>query len=812
MSPDNIEVQRRRRGEQPTGRAEAPRRDTGGGQSGSGGFGSSSGGGYPRPSSGGFSSRGRQVGGCGSILLIIVVIAVYIFSNGQIDLTGGLGGQNDQGYYEEPQQPYEPQSNQSSGPVSNFTPPVPASGAGQTWTIMLYQDADDQILEKDIFVDLNEAERVGSSDRVNIVTQIDRFAGAYSGDGNWTGARRYYVTQDNDLNQINSQLVQELGEVDMADAQSLVDFVQWAAANFPADNYVLILSDHGMGWPGGWSDPAPGRRSSNRAPLASRLGPNIYMNELDQALSDARQAAGIDQFEIIGMDACLMAQLEIMAALQPHARYAVASEETEPSLGWAYASFLGDLVTNPDMGGAELSQLIVQSYIADDQRVIDPAARADFLNQGSPLGGIFGGGGTSSASQVIAQLEQNITISAIDLHALPNVMTSINDFAYALQDEDQRLVAEARSYTQSYTSIFGRQVPPAYIDLGHFAMLIANNTSNARVKQAAETLVMNLKNAIVAERHGNGKKGSTGLAIYFPNSTLYSSPISGPQSYLVIANRFASTSLWDDFLAYHYMDRNFDAQTRKPYVPSDGFSVRAPGQGTITLSEITKSSDVASPGQPVRLSVDISGENIGYIYLFVGYYDSKSDSIAILDTDYLESPTTREVNGAYYPEWSTDFTMTFEWDPIVFNINNGQMTVTTLFTPQSYGATFEEATYVVDGLYTFKDSGETINARLYFQNGNLVSVFGVTGDNETGAPREITPQPGDSFTVQEKWLEGASGGGTQIVYENGVTLTFGATPFTWEQLYAAAGDYVVGFIITDLDGNEYPVYTQVTVQ
>ena len=40
---------------------------------------------------------------------------------------------------------------------------------------MLYQDADDKILEQDIYVDLNEAERVGSSDRVNIVAQMDRF-------------------------------------------------------------------------------------------------------------------------------------------------------------------------------------------------------------------------------------------------------------------------------------------------------------------------------------------------------------------------------------------------------------------------------------------------------------------------------------------------------------------------------------------------------------------------------------------------------------------------------------------------------------
>jgi hypothetical protein len=754
-------------------------------------------------------SRGTQIGGCGSILVVIIIIAVYFFSNGQIDLTGGGSNQSatQDPYAEQPQQ----SDNSLAAPQSNFTPPIPASGMGQKWTVMLYQDADDQILEKDVFVDLNEAERVGSSDRVNIVSQIDRFVGAFQGDGNWTGARRYHLTQDNDLNHINSQVAQDLGEVDMASGQSLVDFVQWSVQNYPADKYVLILSDHGMGWPGGWSDPDPGGSDSSRAPLASRLGKNLYLMELDKALEQSRAVAGIDKFEIVGMDACLMAQLEVMDAIQPHANYAVASEETEPSLGWAYASFLGDLVSNPDMSGAELSQQIVNSYIEGDQRISDPAARADFLNQGSPLGGVFGGN-TSSASEVVAQLEQDVTISAIDLNALPTLMKSANNFSFMLQNEDQQLIAEARDYAQSYTSIFGRQVPPAYIDLGHFAALIANNTKTTKVKQAANQLISDLKNTVIAEKHGSGKKGSTGLAIYFPNSTLYSSPIAGPQSYTVIANKFAADSLWDDFLAYFYMNRSFQAQTRAPFVPKDGFSVRAPGQGNIKVSEITKSSDTAAPNQPVRLSVDVSGDNIGYIYLFVGYFDPASKSIAVLDTDYLESPKTRELNGVYYPDWGKDFTLSFNWDPTVFAINDGQNKTAALFKPQIYGAKFEETTYAVEGIYTFADSGSKVNARLNFQNGNLVQVFGVTGNNDTGAPREITPQTGDTFTLLDKWFDQSSSGGLTSTYLEGKTIAFGSQPFKWEQLYAAPGDYVVGFIIEDLDGNQHPIYTQVTVK
>ncbi len=781
----DVEAQRRRKGGAPAGRAEAPSRPSSGGAEG----------GFPRP------SGGKQIGGCGMILLLLMIFAFFFFSNGEENLLGGAG------LTEAPQQPMA----EAYVPESNYTPPVPSYKAGQTWTVMLYQDADDQILEKDIFVDFNEAERVGSSDRVNIVAQIDRFAGAFSGDGNWTGARRYYLTQDNDLNRVSSRLIQDLGEVDMSEGQSLVDFVTWAAKTYPADKYVLILSDHGMGWPGGWSDPDPGRRDSSRAPLAARLGGNLYLMELESALRKIHDSAGIERFELIGMDACLMGQLEVTTALQPHAAYAVASEETEPALGWAYASFLGDLVVNPDMDGAELGRRIVESYIDGDQRIADPAGRAEYMQSGSPLAGLFGFA-PSSAADVARQIAQNATISAVNLDALPALNASLNDFAFQLQNEDPRVIAEARSYAQSYTSIFGRQVPPSYIDLGHFAALVGRNASSPGVRQAVEALLNSLQNAVVAEKHGAGKRGSTGLAVYFPNSTLYSSPLTGPQSYVEIASRFAYESLWDDFLAFHYTERSFEAKPRLPQIPDGAAVVRAPGAGTIRVSEISKSADEASPDSPVRLSVDVQGENVGYIYLFVGYLDPESNSIAVLDTDFLESPETRELNGVYYPEWGNDFTLSFNWEPMVFGVSDGSQTPTALFVPQSYGANATEATYAVQGVYTFADSENQAQAFLYFQNGYLVQVLGVTGDKETGALREITPQPGDQFTLLNKWLTVNSSGAADVEYFPGETLTFGSQPLKWQTLYAAPGDYVVGFIIEDLDGNQYPVYTEITVR
>ena len=75
------------------------------------------------------------------------------------------------------------------------------------------------------------------------------------------------------------------------------------------------------------------------------------------------------------------------------------------------------------------------------------------------------------------------------------------------------------------------------------------------------------------------------------------------------------------------------------------------------------------------------------------------------------------------------------------------------------------------------------------------------------------PKPGTDFTFFEKWLDlDADGSVRETVYQQGESLTFGSRPFTWEQLYAAQGEYIVGFIIEDLDGNQYPVYAGVTVR
>ena len=239
----------------------------------------------------------------------------------------------------------------------------------QTWLVMLYFDADDPVLEEDILFDFNEAEMVGSTERVKIVAQLDRNKKGYKGDGNWTGARRYEISKDNDLNKISSKPVKDLGEIDMSDPQTLIDFTTWAIETHPADKYVLIMSDHGMGWPGGWTDV-----DNNKDNFAF-----ISTARLEKSLKTIVEETGIGQFELIGMDACLMSMLEVYNALAPYSHYAVASEEVEPGVGWAYFEFLRALSAKPEMSGADLSKAIVAAYVNKDQRILNEKARGKLI-------------------------------------------------------------------------------------------------------------------------------------------------------------------------------------------------------------------------------------------------------------------------------------------------------------------------------------------------------------------------------------------------------------------------------------------------
>jgi hypothetical protein len=214
------------------------------------------------------------------------------------------------------------------------------------WTIMVYADADDNTLEEEALSDFLEMAGIGSNGDVNIVVQLDRTPGYASTYGDWTDCRRFLIT--NGLTPDAGNEIANLGEVNMGDPKTLVDFAKWAVSNYPAEKYALILSSHGKGWRGLCWDQTSGND-------------NIDMKELKSALAEITTSNG-RPLNLIGFDACLMGMTEVAYEIHNYAAVMVASENAEPSSGWPYDTILANVINNPDMNAAQLGTAIVDNY------------------------------------------------------------------------------------------------------------------------------------------------------------------------------------------------------------------------------------------------------------------------------------------------------------------------------------------------------------------------------------------------------------------------------------------------------------------
>lgn len=232
-----------------------------------------------------------------------------------------------------------------------FTAPSTARAA--EWTFLVYIDGDNN-LEEDALDDFLEIASVGSNASLNFVVLVDRIDGYATTYGNWTGCRRGLIAPGD---QPTEAWGENMGELNMGDPQTLVDFVNWGLATYPADKVGVILWNHGGGW----------RSRDKHAPVKAVCwddtngGDCLYMKEVREAFETIASGAG-GPVDLVGFDACLMGMVEVAYELRDVAGVMVASEETEPVAGWPYHLFLADLAAEPAMGAAGLGTAIVERY------------------------------------------------------------------------------------------------------------------------------------------------------------------------------------------------------------------------------------------------------------------------------------------------------------------------------------------------------------------------------------------------------------------------------------------------------------------
>ena len=135
----------------------------------------------------------------------------------------------------------------------------------------------------------------------------------------------------------------------MTDPNNLASFIQFCAKNFPANRNELILWDHGGGSVTGYGYDEKNKNSGS-----------MDLAGINKALKN-----GGVKFDFIGFDACLMATAETALMLNEHADYLIASEETEPGIGWYYTNWLTKLGSNTSMPTLDIGKNIVDDFVSE---------------------------------------------------------------------------------------------------------------------------------------------------------------------------------------------------------------------------------------------------------------------------------------------------------------------------------------------------------------------------------------------------------------------------------------------------------------
>ncbi len=402
------------------------------------------------------------------------------------------------------------------------------------WTVMVYL-AGDNNLSTAGNKDLREMRAVGSTNAVNVVAEFDN-----AGD---RGTRRYHIQPGGE-----GETTVSLGETDSGDPAVLLDFVAWAAEHYPARRYALILWNHGGGWEPAEMDriarSVDARNYNTRevtersaTPLARAFfrttletifslptpteraicsddgsGHSLDTIELGRVLEQAVDRLG-QPLDLLGMDACLMSNLEVAYQARPFARTMVASEENEPNDGWPYDAVLRQLVAHPEMTTPDLAAHIVDAYIAS------------YVDRGY----------TGAVTQ-----------SAFDLSRVEDLALPLDDLAGALiahmPDAAQEIWIAQRGSTRFWHNTLW--------DVAHFCEVLEGATADEAVGDAARAVRAALTPGpdrfLIAEAHSGAKVERCG------GVTAYLLPPLDDISRYYAELEFARDHRWHSMLqAYH---------------------------------------------------------------------------------------------------------------------------------------------------------------------------------------------------------------------------------------------------------------------
>lgn len=349
--------------------------------------------------------------------------------------------------------------------------------------------------------DIMEMIKADLNDNVNVIIQA---GGAKKWKNNIVKADKLgvYKVENGTIVEVSSK-----PKTSMVNKANLEEFISWGVKNYPADSYSLVFWNHGGGTLAGFG-------------MDELFKGDLSIGDIASAIKNTGA-----HFKFVGFDACLMGTVETAFALSPYADYLVAAEEEEPGAGWYYTNWLSALAKNPKIGMDKLGTIIVDDFVADNNKYGD-----------------------------------NVTLSVMDLSKIPSLYKSLVNLCASCDKELRKGNTNTISNARSKSKAFGG---------GNYDQIDIIDFCKRCGIEGASQVIDSVNQALVY--HKTNMSNTNGIAMYFPykQKAYYSTMKSMMNSFGMNDGNY--TGFFNDFMSV-LSGHSLSSRAMNPMEIATGFS------------------------------------------------------------------------------------------------------------------------------------------------------------------------------------------------------------------------------------------------
>lgn len=647
----------------------------------------------------------------------------------------------------------------TANPSASGYPTIAPTNSVADWTVLVYIGGDNN-LEDFLENDLNEFELAGGSNQnVRIIALLDRSDEYDRANGNWTDTRLFEVGPDRSGDErenfpptIDTEPLGSLGELDTSYGNNLLNFLVWGVQSYPAQRYAVIINDHGGAWYGTVTDD-------------SGSGGLLSLPEMAEVFKAATQETGIDKFDVLINDACLMSGIEHYASVSPYFKVAVGSPEITLAVSFDMTLLTETLNDKPNIDLGEFGQIMADKYMSDMQ---------DISPDTTPV------------------LAADVT----DLTKFDTVLDALNVFTDLVAENPRAygsLIGQVRANSYVYTFFVPEDEggPATNMDVGNFMQGIVRATDDEQLKDAAQGVIDALDGVLLYGAAGRQLSRSTSYYnIYFPaRATDFDT------------RYFDQTPLqgWAQFLRDYFTNVNPNARS---FVPSAVAGPAAPAAAPSVVPQVNITlvyPQETSVAFPIKVSMEVTGRNIAHGDFTVDQILSDGTAIR-LETSRIVTEVVEDNEVNYVNLWNpgvddSDFT----WDVELPTVSDG---TTTSFEQ----VTTKDSVSTIAGRYQYPGQDNWIDVTVIFDSEGGTSDI-LTSSNDSQALASIRLEEGGIFQVYRS-LVTVDG---RVTVEPGTEFVWPEDGLKWDYAPAPSGQYNLGFQVEAFGGTRGFNSTTVTV-